>query len=136
MTAGASIDVSGPFFRRDPEKTLMENIHKMMQAFAEEGADAARTGLASGSGNRALIRELGDRVADHAIGRTQSLSGREWYVAAVVQVLNKGFSPRQATSLMAAAAEVESETHAIADVARQLRSSRAVIRANLTEGLE
>jgi hypothetical protein len=89
-----------------------------------------------GAARRAPIRALGDRVADHVIGRVASLSGRKWQTAAVVQVLNQGFSGAEGRSLMAAASTVEGETRAIRNVTRQLRSARAVLRANLTQGIE
>lgn len=133
---GIQINFSGPFFQKDPEKTILENVEKMMQGIAEEGSEAARGGLMVGAAHRAPIRALGDRVADHVIGRVSSLTGRKWQTAAVVQVLNRGFSGAEARSLMAAASSVEGETRAFRSVARQLRSARAVLRANLTQGIE
>jgi hypothetical protein len=134
--SAVSVDIHGPFFRADVEKTLFENIEKMMRGLAEEGAKAARFGLMTGSGSRALVTGTGGRVADRVIGRTRSLSGKRWYAAAVVQVDRSGLSGSDATSLMAAASYVESRTKAISRVSRSIRSSRAVLRANLSEGLE
>lgn len=131
-----TIDFSGPFFTKDPEKTIIDNVQKMMQGIATEGATAARTGLASGQQSRALIRELGDRVSDHVIGRVESRTGKEWHVAAVVQVYNQGLSAAESRSLMAAASYVARQTRAITDVTRQLRAARAVMTANLTAGIE
>jgi len=127
-----NVDFSGPFFRSDPEKTIMENVHKMMVGIADEGAKAARAGLSTGSGGRALIRELGDRVSDHVIGRVASLSGKRWAAAAVVQVDQSGYSEREAKSLMAAASYVESRTAAIRRVTRSINAGKA----DLTKGLE
>lgn len=136
VSTTARIDFSGPFFRKDPEKTITENVHKMMEAIADEGATAARAGFAAGSGGRAMIREIGDRVAEHVVGRVEARSGKPWLRAAVVQVYNEGLSAVEGRSLMAAASEVEYRTHAIRNVTRQLRSARSVLQANLTEGLE
>lgn len=130
------IDFSGPFFERDPEKTIIDNVQKMMLALAEEGASATRTGLSYGAQERALIRELGDRVAEHVVGRVQSRSGKEWHTAAVVQVYNEGLSAAESRSLMAAASYVERQTRAVRNVTRQIRSARAVLTANLTAGIE
>jgi hypothetical protein len=130
--ATASIDFSGPFFRKDVEKTIFENLHKFMEGIAQEGSAAARQGLRTGSSSRALIRELGDRVADHVVGRTVSLTGRRWTAAAVVQVLNEGYSGRQSMSLMAAASIVERRTGAIRRVTRGINANKA----DLTKGLE
>jgi len=132
MRSTASVDFSGPFFRKDPEKTIMENMHTFMQGIADEGAKAAREGLMTGSGGRAMIRELGDRVADHVIGRTSALSGKRWAAAAVIQVLNEGYDDRAGTSLMAAASYVEGRTAAIRRVTRNINANKA----DLTKGLE
>lgn len=134
--ASASTNFSGPFFTRDPEKTITENVHKMMLAIAEEGATAARTSMRQGEGQRDLVRELGVRASDYVVGRVKSRAGTPWLRAAVVQVLNEGLSAGEGRSLMAAASAVEGETHTFRNIARQLRSARAVLRANLTEGIE
>ena len=132
----ATVSLSGPFFSKDVEKTMMENIHKMMEGIAAEGATAARVNLAAGSASRALVRMTGDRVADHVIGRTVSRAGKQWYTAAVVQVDNKGLDAAGSRSLMAAASRIEGKTHSVRKVATSLRSSRAVLSANLTAGME
>lgn len=131
-----SVTYSGPLFQRDPQKTILQNTHKLMEQIADEGAEAARIGLRSGEASRDLIRELGDRVSDHVIGRVRSRAGKEWTAAAVVQVYNEGMSATESRSLMAAASIVEGRTHAIKTVYRQLQSSRAALRANLTQGIE
>lgn len=136
MTAGVQIDFDGPLFRVDPGKLIIENVRTMMEAFAQEGADSARQALRAGEGSRQLVRALGDRVSDHVIGRVQSRSGRKWTAAAVVQVYNEGLSAGESRSLMAAASVVERRTRAFSGVARQLRSARSVLTANLTKGIE
>lgn len=132
----AQIDMSGPFFQKDVEKTLLENVQKMMEGLAQEGEDAARSNLLVNAGNRAPVRMTGDRVADHVIGRTVSLSGRQWLTAAVVQVTNKGLDAATSRSVMAAGSVLEGSYHPIRKVATQIRRSRAVLTANLSEGLE
>lgn len=132
----ADVDLSGPFFTADPGMTLLENIQKMMQGIADEGAKAAREGLLTGSANRALVRMTDDRVADHVIGRTYAKSGKRWLSAAVVQVTNEGMDAATSRSLMAAGSFVERRTAAIRRVGRQISSSRAVLSANLSAGLE
>lgn len=131
-----SVDFSGPFFQKAPGKSFLQNVHKMMEAFAKEGADAAKSMLRQGEGSRELIREVGDRVSDHVIGRVASRSGKQWAAAAVVQVYNQGLSAGESRSLMAAASRVERQTGAIRNVTRQLRAAKAVLRANLTAGIE
>lgn len=137
MTAtSVSIDLSGPFFQRDPGKTLRRNITKMVQGLAEEGERSARAAFQSGEGGRRPISRLGGRVSEHIIGRTRSLSGRQWRASAVISVNNSGLSAREGVALMAAASVVEGRTHIFRGLARIVRQSRAVLYADLTKGLE
>lgn len=136
MTAKVSVQVSGPFFQRDPAKTLRENIRLMMSAIAKEGAEDVIARLQSGAGSRAPISALGDRVSDHVRGRVESLSGKDWAATAVISVNNSGLSSRGGMSLMAAASIVEGRVHAFRQATTRLRNSRAANRAELTKGLE
>lgn len=131
------IDMTGPFFTNpDPGETMLKNMEKMFQALAREGEAAARQNMLLGSGGRALVRATGDRVADHIVGRTVSVNGRQWVSAAVVSVNTTGLDSRKAISVMAAGSLLEGRLHALARVASSIRSSRAVLRANLMAGLE
>ena len=133
-TKGAQVDFEGDFFKVDPGETMLKNLQKMMEGIAAEGAAAAKANLEAGAGGRALVRATGDRVADHVIGRTRSLVGKQWVSAAVVQVSNQGMDATTSRSLMAAASRVEGKTRSLRRVATQLRSARAMLAANLTEG--
>lgn len=131
------IDFSGPFFtNRDPGETILQNMRKMFDALAKEGEAAARQNMSAGSASRSPIRETGDRVADHIIGRTTSVVGRQWVSAAVVSVNTEGLEARQAISVMAAGSYLEGRTHSIRTVASSIRKARAILSANLTAGLE
>lgn len=132
----ADIEMTGPFFQVDPGETMLNNITKMMQGVAEEGAKAARDGLLTGASTRQLISMTNDRVADHVVGRTASKSGKRWRAAAVVQVTNDGYGAAESRSIMAAGSYVERKTGAIRRVSRGIRSARAVLTADLTAGLE
>lgn len=139
MTAVAQkVEFSGPFFTRDPGATLRGNIVRMMQGIAEEGEAAVQKALGQGEGGRLPISHgvQPSRVSGHAIGRVRSLSGKPWAATAVISINNSGFSAGEGISLMAAAAKVEAETHAFRRTATALRSARAMLRANLTEGIE
>lgn len=136
MTASAQVDLTGPFFTVDPGETMLHNLQRMMEGIASEGATAAKANLSAGSGSRALVRVTHDRVADHVIGRTTSLSGRQWVSAAVVQVSNHGMDATASRSLMAAASYLEGTGHGIRRVATQVRRARAVLSANLSAGME
>lgn len=135
----AGIELSGPFFERDPGLTLRGNIEKMMASLASEGEAAARRGFSEGEAGRAVISALGDRVADHVVGRVMarpSRGGRAWRASAVVQVYNEGLDAAASRSLMAAASVLEHRLHVIRGLSRTLRSARAVLTADLTAGLE
>ncbi len=101
-----TVDLSGPFFTRDPGLTLIMNVAKMMQGVAEEGASSARAALQQGEGARATITELHDRLSDHVVGRVYgrpSRGGRKWHLWAKIQIYNEGLTAAQGISLMAAA---------------------------------
>lgn len=131
-----TVELSGPFFQRDPGETLRGNIERMMQGLAEEGEKAGRDGFAATQAGRLPISQLGDRVSGHVVGRVVSLRGRRWRATAVVSINNFGYTPIQGISLMAAASSVERRTHVMRNLARSIRSSRAVLNANLTKGIE
>ncbi len=136
MRSTVNVDLSGPFFQHDPSKTFFQNVRKMMEGIAEEGAKAATEGLLTGSDSRAPVYATGDRVGDHVVGRVHSVTGKDWVAAAVVGVSNEGMDAVTSRSLMAAASYVERRTAAIRRTTRQLNAARAVLRANLTAGLE
>lgn len=132
-----TIDLSGPFFSRDPRKTFRENVRVLMDAVAAEGERDVRSALQSGEGRRRPVSAgvLPARVSAHAIGRTSSISGKRWAVTAVVSVRNRGMSKRQGTALMAAAASLERRFHPFRRTTSRLRKSRAVNQAELSRGL-
>lgn len=137
MRVKTTVELTGPFFQRDPKKTFRHNVRRMLQGLADESQKSIRGAFDAGASSRLPIARIpGDRVADHVIGRVRALGGRPWALTAVVSVNNRGWSPQQGISLMAAASRVEHVVHAFRDVASQIRSSRAVLGANLTEGLE
>jgi hypothetical protein len=127
----------GPFFASsNPGETMLANMEKMFEALAAEGAKAAQSNMLVNSGARALVRMTNDRAAEHVIGRTRSLAGRQWVSAAVIGISVQGLDAVQSRSLMAAASSVEKRNGAFRKVASSIRSSRAVLGANLAAGLE
>lgn len=146
--------LSGPFFTKNVQATMQDNIRLMMQAMEEEGARYAIEELRAGESGRAPIAAFdstrrhrtagrlatvtsgGDRSASHIKGRVASVSGKRWTYHATISINNIGFSRAQGISLMAAAAQAERETQAFKRTAARLRASRAVNAAELTRGLE
>lgn len=130
-----TITLDGPFFTKDPAKTFRQNVRVLMDAIAAEGEEDVRAQLRQGQGSRAPIFALNDRVSDHAIGRTRSLTGRRWAVSAVISVNNSGFTKKEGTSLMAAASSVEQRTRAFKRTTSRLRRAKAINSAELLRGL-
>jgi hypothetical protein len=133
--AKTSIVLSGPFFTNDPRKTFRQNARVMLDRLSEEGEADVKLQMHAGQSGRAPIAVGGGRVADHVIGRVQSLRGRAWQVTAVVSVNNSGLSRAGGISLMAAAANVERETHAFRRTTSRLRRARAINAAELLKGI-
>lgn len=137
MAVKTSVELSGPFFQRDPAQTFSENIKRALEGFASEGQKVIASLLMSGAGGREPIYRLSpDRVADHVVGRVQSLTGREWRATAVVSVNNSGLSADEGISLMAAASSLERRLGAFRKATRASRLTATVVRANLTKGIE
>lgn len=130
-----TITTKGPFFDHDPAKTFMENVHTMMVALASEGAKDVHGQLRQGQGNRAPIRKLSDRVADHVGGELRKAPTGPGF-SAVILVINRGLSKPEAISMMAAASFLEGTVHAFRKTQGRILRSRAVNHANLTKGIE
>jgi hypothetical protein len=133
-----SLDLTGPFFKSSPSKSFRANVKKMMEAVAAEGQEDVRTQLRAGAATRRPMRGVpgSDRVAGHVIGRARNLRGKQWQCTAVVSVNNSGLTKAQGKTLMAAASQVEQQTHAFRRTATRLRKARAINRAELLRGLQ
>lgn len=129
-----SITRTGPFFRRDPGKTFGDNAHAMMLAVAREGAADVAGQLAAGNAARAAISALGGHVSDHVEGELRRRPAGRNYTATIF-VANRGFTRREAKSLMAAASEVEGQTRAFRKTAGRISRARAVNVDELLRGI-
>ncbi|HET7182664.1 MAG TPA: hypothetical protein VFI15_10565 [Candidatus Limnocylindrales bacterium] len=130
-------DLNGPLFRGDPSKTMWENIEAHYAELARYGESEARRGFSQSAGGRQAISALGDRVADHVIGRVMarpSRGGRGWRAHGVVQVYNEGLDAAQSRSLMAAGSILEGRMGVIKRVTRDIAGKMR--RFDLTKGLE
>lgn len=136
MAQKLTVDLSGPFFQRDPGLTLRGNIERMMEGLAEEGERLVRTDLGRGEGQRYPLGLGLGRVRQHAIGRVRSLQGKKWRASAVISVNNSGLTQKQGIKLMAAASYLESRLHSFRRTSSAVRRARAVVTANLAAGLE
>jgi hypothetical protein len=125
------VDLSGPFFRRDPVRTWRENVRDFMDEIAKTGEAEVKAQLRSGEGRRAPIRGVTPaRVSGHVVGRTSSLSGKRWAATAVISVRPPG-DRRQAIAVAAAAAEIEAREHIFRRASARIRRART----NLLKGL-
>jgi hypothetical protein len=131
------IDFSGPFFQAaNPGETMLQNMRMMFLGVAVEGQRALRTDMLINSNKRQLVSVTKDRVADHVIGRVQSLAGTRWVSAAVVQVSTQGLDAKQAMAVEAAGSVVEGRIHGVRKIKSSIRDYNAVTSANLTKGLD
>lgn len=117
--------LSGPFFRKDPELTMRGNIRKMMAGIAAEGERVVKANypVATGFGQGGVV------------GRVKSLSGKPWMATAVVSQTRAYRWPSGGPKRYRGG-KSEARHHMFRSAYRDLQRSRAVLRANLTEGLE
>jgi hypothetical protein len=128
-----SVELNGNFFRRDPRKTVKGNIRKMMEAMAPEAERLVKTQIEARAGSMPYYT---GRTTDNIVGRAQSVSGKSWAATMVVSANTSGMSRGDAIRIKASASGIERRWHPFKRVASALRRSRAVLAANLTEGLE
>jgi hypothetical protein len=126
-----TVDLTGPFFQKDPGLTVRGNIRKMVQGIAEEGEKAARGAIDA----LPLPNSVGWTSA-HTVGRAESLSGKSWWLHAVISANTDGMNAKDAIRTKAAASSVEGRYHPYRRTASAIRRSRAVLSANLTAGIE
>jgi hypothetical protein len=130
------VELDGPFFQGDPGQKLGARIRQMHSGLAQEGQRLVRQALQAGQSGRQPMRGVSpNRVAEHVIGRVESLTGKGWRASAVISVNNSGLSARGGISLMAAASLLEGRFHPFRRTALALGRSRAVLSANLTRDI-
>ena len=91
------IEMTGPFFERDPRLTFRQNIRVFMDRVAEVTEHETSRRLATGG------RE-GASSAPRVVGRTRSLSGKRWAVTARISISTVGLSRPEAIRAQAIAA--------------------------------
>lgn len=137
VARSCTVRYSGPFFERDPAKTVDDNITTMMASLAELGERDVKQRLQAGQSTRwplgGGIRP--GRVSGHVVGRVVGLRGNRWRRTAKVSVRNEVLTPKQAIKLMAAASWLEGTVKPFRRAAASMRRSgrRA---ADLAKGLE
>lgn len=130
-----TISYKGPFFERDVNKTLAENVRLMMEGIAREGEEDVKAQLEATAANRAPL-SIGGRVSERIEGRIHSLANAPWWQNAVISPSRSGLGAREAIALYAGASRVEGETGIIKRTTTRLRRAKAVQLAELTRGLD
>ena len=127
------VELSGPFFTRDPRKTVKGNIRKMMANLAQEAEDAVRGQIQEHASSMPYYTGWS---RERAIGRVESLGGKDWAATMVVSANTSGMSRKDAIRTKAAASGIERRWYPFRRTSTAIRRSRAILAANLTEGLE
>lgn len=126
MSVQTHVELTGPFFEHQPGLTLRGNIRKMMAAVAQEGQRAVQS-----------LYPVGPTGAGRAgvVGRVASLSGKPWMASAVISQSHVYPWPGGGQAQYRGG-KSEARHHMFRTVYRDLRSSKAVLAANLTQGIE
>jgi len=124
MARPTTIDLSGPFFTRDPRRTFRSNARAMLEAMAREGEQDVKVQFPVYTGaGQAGVR-----------GRVAALSGRPWAVTMVVSQQHvypwPGGGPKQYRG-----GRLEARKHMFRTTAGRLRRAKAINMAELVKGL-
>ena len=123
------ITFSGPFFTKDPRKTVRGNIRDMLDDLAAEMEQDVKGQI---KGHAGQMPRYSGWTHDHVRGRTESLSGKRWALSAVVSADSSGMDRSTAIRTKAAAATIERRWHPFRRTATAVRR----IKADLAKGLE
>lgn len=134
MTIGVTskVELFGPLFHRDPAKTFRQNVREMLDALAEELEAMTQEDIAS---HESSMPGWTGWTLRNVVGRTESVSGKRWGTWAVVSENTSGMSAKDAIRSKASASGIERRWHPFRRVKSAVYRSRAVIRADLSEGL-
>ncbi len=127
------VTLAGPFFTKDPGKTLRANVKDMNDQLAEWMEGEVRGLIESAAGSMPFYTGWS---RDHTIGRTSSLGGKRWGTWAVVSANTAGMDAKDAIRTKAAAATIERRFHPYRRVKSGVYRSRALLTADLTKGLD
>lgn len=128
-----SVELSGPFFRRDPGKTLRGNVRDLMDALSESMEADVKSAIAGHAGS--MPGYSGWSWA-HTRGRTVSVSGKRWGTWARVSAYTADLGAKDAIRTKAAAATIERRWHPYRNAKRNVYRARPLLTADLTKGLD
>lgn len=130
----AEVELSGPFFTKDPGKTVRQNVMDFLDKLAEYGETRARGLVASKSGR---MPRWSGHTRDHIIGRTRAevaRGGKRWVSTAVVSANTDGMPKKEAIRTLAAASSIEGRFHPFRSVTYAMGAKARGV--DLTRGLE
>lgn len=130
----SKVTLDGNFFSKDPAKTVRENIRDMLDALSGEMEREVRGQMTS---RASAMPGWTGWTRDHVEGYTTSTrTGKRWQLWAAVGTVTNGMSATDAKRTKAAAATIERRWHPFRRVKSGVYRARAVISADLSEGLK
>lgn len=126
-------DFSGPFFTKNPGKTVRANIRDLMDSLARESEDQLKEAI---GGLESSMKHPTGWTREHIVGRTSSLTGSRWGLHMVISANTNHMTRHDAIRTKAAAAGIERRWHPFRKLASALRSSARIGRFDITKGLE
>lgn len=129
----SEVELSGPFFRRDPGKTLRGNVRDLMDALADSMESDVRSEI---SAHASSMPGYSGWTWAHTIGRTVSRTGKRWGTWARVSAYTENLDAKDAKRTKAAAATIEARWHPWRKAKSNVYRARALLRADLTKGLD
>ena len=133
MTVTTKVELLGPFFTKDPGKTLYANIGDMLESLASELEARIADEVAGHAGQMPFYTGY---TREHVTGYTTSpKTGKHWALWAAVGVPTSGMGRADAIRTKAAAATIEARWHPFRNAKSLVYRSRALISADLTKGL-
>ena len=127
------VELSGNLFKRDPGKTFYSNLRDMLDALAAEMETQTKDQIGAHEGS---MPGWTGWSRDKVVGYTTSAkTGKRWATWAAVGSVTEGMSAADAKRTKAAAASIERRFHPYRKVKAGVYRARALLRADLTKGL-
>ena len=134
MPVRTKVDLSGPFFERNPKATVQKNVMDFLDKLAEYGQARVQKAI---EGKRGKMPYSKGWTRDHVVGRTRAelaRGGKRWVTTAVVSANTDGMTRKDAIRTLAAASSIEGRWRPFKSAAFAMAAkSRGV---DLTRGLE
>lgn len=128
------VTLEGNFFKRDPGKTLSNNVTDMLDALAAWMEGEVAGDIESHAGQMPFYTGWS---ADHTKGYTTSgFTGKHWSTWAAVAAYTAGMGKTDAIRTKASAATIERRFHPYRRVKAGIYRSKPVVAAALAKGIE